>query len=59
MCTAIYSAMYSLPTNFCDVILLQRLLPRVYQAAESSERTCTIKYSCERKQNAKNSVKKL
>ena len=34
-------------------------LPRVYQAARSSEKTCTIKYSCERKQNAKNSVKKL
>ena len=46
MCTQLFIVLMSLPTNFCDVILMQRLLPRVYQVAGSSERTCTIKYSC-------------
>ena len=46
MCKQLFIVLILLPTNFCDVILMQRLLPRVYQAARSSERTCTIKYSC-------------
>ena len=49
----------SLPTNFYDVILLQQLLLTLYQGAGCSERTCTIKYGCERKQNAKNSMKNM
>ena len=46
MRTQLFIVLILLPTNFCDVILMQRLLPRVYQGARSSERTCTIKYSC-------------
>ena len=59
VCIQLFIVLDSLPTNLYDVILLQRLLLRVYQVAKGDEKTYTIKYCCERKQNAKNSVKKL
>ena len=59
MYTAVYSANTLCPLISMKSYTIATLLPRVYQAPKGGKRTYTIKYNCERNQNAKNSVKKL